>query len=978
LSNETAIPVTPWGPTGFITYKRTYARKLRDVPGAQTEEFTQTVDRVLRACRTQLKVGFTSEEETEVRDMMLSLKGLVAGRFLWQLGTKTVDKLGLFSLQNCASVAVDDPIRPFTWAMDALMLGSGVGYNIQNKYINKLPKPKRVKITRLDTNDADFIVPDSREGWLSLLQKTLEAHYNTGTDFTYSTVCVRSKGALIKGFGGVASGPEELCWGIEQINTVLNRRAGKRVRSVDALDIMNIIGFVVVSGNVRRSAQLAIGDANDLEFLFAKRWDLGGIPNWRAMSNNSVAVDDINEVHPALWEGYKGNGEPYGFINLPLSRKVGRLGEEQYPDPDVVAYNPCCEQSLANYETCCLAEIVLPNITTEWELRKVTQYLYRIAKHSLSLPCHAVETEDIVHRHMRMGIGITGYMQATEEQRGWLSENYKQLRRFDVEYSAAHDWPVSIKLCTVKPSGCSRKDSIVVTTNGLFRLDELGDVNGSQWQTVPDNMFTESGQLITKFFVNGKVRTRKFTTTDGFEYESSLDHRYLVNNNWKIVSDLSVGDSLTATVGGYEKTTEPVLFTIVDSFKTNTQQILQPSHMSQDLAYFMGLYLADGSNHDKGIRISFNRKDNDQIVFLKSLIRSLFGLDSDVDNQGGFYVNSVQLNRWLLANGLRKDFCEKLTVPKIIRLSSKASIKAFIDGFWRGDGGQHNPVSWSLCSVSKPFIQELAVLARAVGYNVSIKNGGPGGYGAIDRWLILNRSNEGTRYHSKGLKSRFLPDGGWADPIVSIEDSECETFDIEVNATHRYTLNGAVSHNTLSLLPGVTPGVHPGYSMFFIRRIRIAANSELVTVCKKNGFPVEYQKNFDGTDDLNTVVVSFPSRYPEGTVVAKDLSALDQLEFIKRLQTEWSDNSVSCTIYYRLEELPAIQEWLRVNYNECVKTVSFLLHSGHGFAQAPYEEITEDQYNQMVSKVTPITGVNVAEDDLLDNFECATGACPVK
>ena len=166
---------------------------------------------------------------------------------------------------------------------------------------------------------------------------------------------------------------------------------------------MNIIGAIVVAGNVRRSAQIAIGDMDDLQFLNAKRWDLGGIPNWRAMSNNSVVCNDITQLPDQFWQGYMGNGEPYGLINLKLSREVGRAGDTAYPDPNVVGYNPCAEQSLANYETCCLAEIHLPNIESQEELNEVAKYLYRINKHSLAIKCHQPATEAIVHEHMSWG-----------------------------------------------------------------------------------------------------------------------------------------------------------------------------------------------------------------------------------------------------------------------------------------------------------------------------------------------------------------------------------------------------------------------------------------------------------------------------------------------------------------------------------------------------------------------------------------------
>ena len=633
---------TPFSSVGYITYKRTYARRLDEAdPNSATEEFEDTVNRVVNASNTQLGVGFTPEEQQRLKKYLMELKGTVAGRFLWQLGTDTVGRLGGASLQNCAFKVVDQPVEPFTWAMDLLMLGSGVGYNIQKANVEKLP-PVNVDFkcpVRSDVPDADFIVPDSREGWVALLGKTLKAaflaHESGKQSFTYSTQLIRSKGAPIKGFGGTASGPEDLVWGIGKIGEILEKRAGKKLRPVDCLDIMNIIGAVVVAGNVRRSAQIAIGDPDDVEYLLAKRWDLGNIPSWRAMSNNSVVCHDIGDLHEFFWDGYEGKGEPYGLINLKLSRKIGRLGETEYPDPDVQGYNPCAEQSLADGETCCLAEIYLPNITSKEEMLDVAKLLYRVNKHSLALPFHLKITEEIVHKNMRMGIGVTGVLQATEEQKGWLNDVYKELRVFDKQYSADKGFPTSVKITTVKPSG------------------------------------------------------------------------------------------------------------------------------------------------------------------------------------------------------------------------------------------------------------------------------------------------------------------------------------------------------TLSLLPGVTPGCHPAYARYMIRRIRISSNHPLVQTCRDHGYPVEYQQNFDGSEDRSTVVVSFPFRHPDHAVLAKDMTAIQQLETVKWLQEVWSDNSVSCTVYYRKEELPEIRKYLKKNYKNNHKSLSFLLHNEHGFKQAPLEEITKEQYDELVANTRLITSIS-SLDIGLDDSECATGACPVR
>lgn len=334
--------VTPWSTVGYLTYKRTYARKMGT--SDHTEEFTDTVERVINATDDQLNCNFTDDEKERLRYYLLSLKGSVAGRFWWQLGTDTVNNLGLASLQNCAFTVVDSPVRPFTWAMDMLMLGSGVGYNIQHENVDKLPLVKESfkAPVRTDNSQADYVVPDTREGWVKLLGKTLKSAF-FGKDekpFTFSTQLVRGKGAPIKGFGGTASGPEDLCIGVANISKVIEKRAGKKLRPIDCLDIMNIIGAIVVAGNVRRSAQIAIGDPDDVEYLLAKRWDMGAIPSWRGMSNNSVVCDDVRDLHDYFWDGYEGKGEPYGLINLKLSRKIGRIGETQYPDPDVQGYNP--------------------------------------------------------------------------------------------------------------------------------------------------------------------------------------------------------------------------------------------------------------------------------------------------------------------------------------------------------------------------------------------------------------------------------------------------------------------------------------------------------------------------------------------------------------------------------------------------------------------------------------------------------------
>jgi len=177
---ETLDNPVKWGDLGYITFARTYAREKNN---GNRETFSETVERELRGIDKQLKLELSDRDKSFYRKMRHEMKGSVAGRFMWQLGTKTVDRLGLPSLQNCAFVVIDEPVRPFTWAMDMLMLGSGVGYSIKREHVYKLPKlsRKKPKIERQNDASADFIVPDTREGWVKLLGKVLKAYFYSGS-----------------------------------------------------------------------------------------------------------------------------------------------------------------------------------------------------------------------------------------------------------------------------------------------------------------------------------------------------------------------------------------------------------------------------------------------------------------------------------------------------------------------------------------------------------------------------------------------------------------------------------------------------------------------------------------------------------------------------------------------------------------------------------------------------------------------------
>ena len=137
-------------------------------------------------------------------------------------------------------------------AQDLLMLGGGVGLSVEHRFTSKLPQVKKdVEIVHKNTKDADFIIPDSREGWCELTRRILESYFKTGRSFSYSTICLRGYGELIKGFGGLASGPIPVINFATTLCELLNSREGRHIRPIDAADILSLQW---IDGNGRMQA----------------------------------------------------------------------------------------------------------------------------------------------------------------------------------------------------------------------------------------------------------------------------------------------------------------------------------------------------------------------------------------------------------------------------------------------------------------------------------------------------------------------------------------------------------------------------------------------------------------------------------------------------------------------------------------------------------------------------------------------------
>lgn len=209
--------------------------------------------------------------------------------------------------------------------------------------------------------------------------------------------------------------------------------------------------------------------------------------------------------------------------------------------------------------------------------------------------------------------------------------------------------------------------------------------------------------------------------------------------------------------------------------------------------------------------------------------------------------------------------------------------------------------------------------------------------------------------------------------------SEQFTVDIEVSDTHTYQLsNGCVSHNTVSELVQSSSGIHPKYSEYYIRTVRGSNDDPITKLMLSSGVPAEP----DVTKPEKTTVFAFPIHAGSAGVTRDMMSAIEQLEHQKMFNEHWTDHNVSITVYVRNDEWLEVGSWIYKNWNNVYAT-SFLPHSDHVYAQAPFQEITKEQYDEFFAKMPTVDWTKLSEFEKEDkteaqqNLACVAGVCSI-
>jgi len=445
----------------YNTYiaKSRYARYLDDK--GRREHWPETVSRYFDFMEKHLKKNhdytLTGELRDKLQTAVTNLDVVPSMRSIMTAGD-ALERQNIAGY-NCSYLPIDDP-KGFDEAMYILLCGTGVGFSVEQKYVNKLPEiPEKL----YDSNTV-VVVKDSKEGWAKALRQVISLLY-AGEAPKWDVSSVRAAGTRLKTFGGRASGPEPL---VELFKYVVNKfkgASGRKLTSLEAHDILCKIGEVVVVGGVRRSAMISLSDLSDDRMAHAKAgnwWDGNG---QRALANNSA----VYEVKPPVgqfmreWSSiYESHSGERGIFNRYASElqaaKNGRRKEDQE-----WGTNPCSEIILRPYQFCNLSSVIVRSGDTMDRLRDkiaMATILGTFQSTMTHFPYLRKIWQTNTEEERLLGVSMTGILDnvlLNNPDDPALGQRLEELKNVAVStnagYAAAIGINASVAITAIKPEG---------------------------------------------------------------------------------------------------------------------------------------------------------------------------------------------------------------------------------------------------------------------------------------------------------------------------------------------------------------------------------------------------------------------------------------------------------------------------------------------------------------------------------------------
>jgi ribonucleoside-diphosphate reductase alpha chain/ribonucleoside-triphosphate reductase len=789
---------------GEYIYYRTYSRYVPEE--TRREKWWETVRRAVEYNTSLLPTS--EDEKKKLFDNIYNFRNFVAGRTLFTAQTGGSEKFPM-SNYNCSGVVIDSLDR-FTDMFYLLLIGSGTGYRILPEDVEKLPKFRTdVSITHkfyepvptderneqtefefdTDANIVEITVGDSKEAWVKSLEYFLDfltnSFYRDLEHIIFNYDNIRPKGERLKTFGGEASGFGALKKMYDKLDKVLKNKNTKEynLKPIDALDFGNIIAENVVSGGVRRSAQIALFDAEDTEVAQAKsnlytqengEWKTNEEVAHRTNSNNSIFYRDKPSRDKLNWhvKQMRYTGEP-GFVNAVEASKRRKNFE---------VVNPCSEILLSSQGVCNLTSLNMVSFVNDDnelmldELLEAQRMSARAGYRMASVDFELNDWDNINKRDMLVGLSVTGWQDAMnllgwnsfnlpsseeyeellEEYKGnekdlvdtisemiRTSENYKKQAELMKkmretgqnaanEIAEEHGTNKPLLVTSVKPEGCLTKDHVRTLDDGILFMDEIDKniYNNNGWKEL-DKLYLSNGDYIDKVYSSDKKEIIKLTLQNGRKLELTKEHPLSINNQWVEARDIKIGDQLDYKLGSYNKKTNIKLKSIsLDEYRQGENGIEDctfPSEMNEDLAWLIGAYLANGSFPEDSARknqsrIKFHCQHKNVHERVQRIWKEQFNVETTLKRPKGKDSYVQNFCRVQIRKWLRENNLDKKDNFNRIPKPIRTSSKDVILAFITGyadNDGSFTSKTFAIDSANSEFIRHLQEVGEAVGLAMS-------------------------------------------------------------------------------------------------------------------------------------------------------------------------------------------------------------------------------------------------------------------
>jgi ribonucleotide reductase class II len=973
----------------FIAVSR-YSRW--DEEKGRRETWTETVDRYVTFMYEHLedKYDLKLDLDTlqEIKDAITDHKVMPSMRALMTAGP-ALERENLAGY-NCSFIAVDSP-RAFDEALYVLMNGTGLGFSVTQEDVNKLP----IIDDEFHQSDTTIVVADSKLGWAKALKELIAMLYTGQVPFI-NTDKVRPQGARLKTFGGRASGPGPLRDVMDYFIRTFKKAAGRKLSTLECHDLMCKIAEIVVVGGVRRAALISLSDLGDHKLAKAKVGEWWNGQGQRALANNSAIYTEKPDVETFLTEWtnlIESKSGERGIFNLDSIRKhIDKTGRRD--SSKVQGVNPCVSADTMVFTS------DGPRRISDLEGKPFTAV---VNGQKFEAPYGSFVTGE--HDLYRLTT-VEGYELK-------ITSNHQIL-------TASGDW--------VEAGDLLEGDQVVIHNHRDFSSWSGG---GSEQEGYLMGLFVGDGNFSgsrghLKVWDEAGVESVKSAALEAAE---QLPHR----SDWSGWNSASTRPYAQMSIGKL-----PNKFGLTCTADKHDIAQLEETSSDFHIGFIRGMFDSDGHvegyANDKGFSVRLSQSN---IELLKSVQRMLLrlGIKSTIalnhlagnrslpDGKGGYadfyckdsyslivgadsakrfvdiigFANAEKMGKCIRHFDGRKRFYHKpfiATVKSFEFIGSETVWDTTVDqvhafdanGLYVHNCGEIALRPNGLCNLTEVVVEPNDTiedvkskirLATILGtYQSTLTN-----FKYLRKSWRENAEEE--RLLGVSLTGQFgntFFNGSEGLDKLAVALDELRAYAIEVNKewAAKLGINPSVAittvkpSGTVSQLVKSSSGMHPWHSEYYLRSVRNSNNDPVTAFLKDAGIPNEPCV----MRPQDTTVFFYPTAAPQGAITRKDLGAIEHLEIWRVYRNHWTEHNPSVTISVSEEEWVDVAAWVYKNWED-VAGISFLPTSDHVYKQAPYQDITQEEYEAWLERMpTEVHWSLLSHYEIEDNTESSqTLAC---